>query len=451
MNAKKLIAGILAGTMVLGTASVTTFAAPSATYQATQKVGAITNVSTSLKVGATPCTWFTPNTFSDALQITDKPVTVTFNNVGTATTPDMMAWCIVYSSTTGACYGGNGHPLTGDESYTAGVAAKAHEYIAIRGDAYAYTYRYDTSTKSGELTATEWTADGVIDYSKLKDGIVVNKVGDLPESWTTYTKGAVLPNGSDCSDWAAAIKDGVQGKIVAYLKDSKTAVIDYTLNGVTTETTIPLTGTNNTYFCLGADNGTIKDVKYSYSLLSQSDVKVTLSGKTSYTYNGKVQKPTVKVTDKNGAAIAASNYTVTYSNASSKKVGSYQIKVSFKAGTPYEGFTDSNFTYTINKAKQTLKLKATSVKVKVNTVKKKKKTVKMYVKGNSTTIKVTSMNKKAVTVKKAKKSSKKGYTQYNLTVKKGTKKGTYKVTMYAKSNANYKQSAVKTFKVKVVK
>lgn len=57
--------------------------------------------------------------------------------------------------------------------------------------------------------------------------------------------------------------------------------------------------------------------------------------KTSFTYNSKVQKPTVTVKGSDGKAIDASNYTITYSNKNSKKVGEYKATIKFKGN--YEG------------------------------------------------------------------------------------------------------------------
>lgn len=52
--------------------------------------------------------------------------------------------------------------------------------------------------------------------------------------------------------------------------------------------------------------------------------------KTSFKYNKKVQKPGVVVKDSKGNIIDASNYTVTYSNKKSKKVGEYKVTIKFK-------------------------------------------------------------------------------------------------------------------------
>lgn len=67
--------------------------------------------------------------------------------------------------------------------------------------------------------------------------------------------------------------------------------------------------------------------------------KIQLS-RTSYTYNGKVKKPTVKVTDSNNRVISADNYTVTYS-AGRKYVGTYRVTVRFKGN--YSGTVTKTF------------------------------------------------------------------------------------------------------------
>ena len=71
--------------------------------------------------------------------------------------------------------------------------------------------------------------------------------------------------------------------------------------------------------------------------------KFTLSN-TSFTYNGKTHKPSITIQDSEGYTIAPSNYTVSYSNSNSKKVGKYTITVTFKEN--YEG--SKTLTYYIN-------------------------------------------------------------------------------------------------------
>ena len=57
--------------------------------------------------------------------------------------------------------------------------------------------------------------------------------------------------------------------------------------------------------------------------------KVKLSKK-SFKYNKKVQRTTIIIKDGNGKAVKKSNYTITYSNKNSKKVGEYTVKIKFK-------------------------------------------------------------------------------------------------------------------------
>lgn len=69
--------------------------------------------------------------------------------------------------------------------------------------------------------------------------------------------------------------------------------------------------------------------------------KITLS-KTSYVYDGKAKKPTVKVTDAAGETISASRYTVSYASGR-KNTGKYKVTVRFK-GSKYEGSMSTYFT-----------------------------------------------------------------------------------------------------------
>ena len=67
--------------------------------------------------------------------------------------------------------------------------------------------------------------------------------------------------------------------------------------------------------------------------------KVTLST-TTYTYNGKTKKPSVKVKDSKGKTIKKSYYKVSYSSGR-KNVGTYKVKVTFKK--KYKGSITKTF------------------------------------------------------------------------------------------------------------
>lgn len=70
-----------------------------------------------------------------------------------------------------------------------------------------------------------------------------------------------------------------------------------------------------------------------------SKPKVTLSTST-YTYNGKTKKPSVKVKDSKGMTVKKSYYKISYSSGR-KNVGTYKVKVTFKK--KYKGSVTKTF------------------------------------------------------------------------------------------------------------
>ena len=95
---------------------------------------------------------------------------------------------------------------------------------------------------------------------------------------------------------------------------------------------------------------------------------------------------------------------------------------------------------------QTIKLTGASKSFKVKALKKAKKTFTVKVSGAKTALTLT-QNAKAKKAKVKAKAS--GKTKVKVTVPKGTKKGTYKITVKAKKTSSYKASAAKTITVKV--
>lgn len=169
-------------------------------------------------------------------------------------------------------------------------------------------------------------------------------------------------------------------------------------------------------------------------------VKTIALSKTSYAYNGKVQKPSVTVKDaKNGSLKLNTDYTVIYSGGQ-KNAGTYKVVVKGKGNYDFT----KTLTYKITKATATVKISTSSKTVKYRKVKKKKQTFNLSASASSKgklTYKKTSGNNK-ITVSKTGK----------VTVKKGLKKGTYKVKIKVSAAAvtNYNAaSATKTIKVVV--
>ena len=196
-------------------------------------------------------------------------------------------------------------------------------------------------------------------------------------------------------------------------------------------------------------NSNVLIVRVVQETVDIGQTKVALS-KSAYTYNGKVQKPSIK-TIKGMELKAGTDYEATWPKGS-KNAGKYTVTITGIG--KYTGTTDA--TYTINKANNPITLKAKTVKVKYKKLKKKAKTIK---RANAFAVSKAKgkLSYKLVSAKKGKKSFRKKFSVNaktgKITVKKRLKKGTYKVKVKVKAagNANYKASAWKpvTFKVKV--
>jgi uncharacterized protein YkwD len=136
---------------------------------------------------------------------------------------------------------------------------------------------------------------------------------------------------------------------------------------------------------------------------------ITLSA-TSYTYDGKVKKPTVTVKDSKGNKIATSNYTVTYASGC-KNVGSYNVTIKFKGN--YSGTVTK--TFKINPKGTTIsKLTATSKGFKATWKKQGTQTtgyqIRYSTKSNMSGAKTVTVSKNATTSKNISKlSAKKKY------------------------------------------
>ena len=174
--------------------------------------------------------------------------------------------------------------------------------------------------------------------------------------------------------------------------------------------------------------------------------KIKLS-KTSFTYNGKVQKPSIKAT---GLKKGTDYIVLKWDNSSSKKVGTYGVNI---AGTGnYDG--DFWLRYTIKKAANPMTLKARTATVKRSKVKKKAQTIKRA-KAFTVSKAKGKLSYKLVSAKKGKKSFKKKFKinakTGNVTANKGLKKGTYKVKVKVKAagNSSYKASAWKNVTIKI--
>ena len=187
--------------------------------------------------------------------------------------------------------------------------------------------------------------------------------------------------------------------------------------------------------------------------------KVKLSA-ANYTYNGKVQRP--KVVSVGGMTLkSGTDCTIKWSNDSPKDAGTYTVTVTGKG--VYKGTAKASFR--IAKASNPFKAKAKKVKIKFRKLRKKARTIKRAkaVKLTSVMGKVTykkvsvSKIRKTKSGKKTVKAGKKTAAKFKvnkktgkITLKKGIKKGTYKlkVKVTAAGNNNYK-AGTRTITVRI--
>lgn len=186
-----------------------------------------------------------------------------------------------------------------------------------------------------------------------------------------------------------------------------------------------------------------KAESYKINKASINGMALVLS-KTSFTYNGSVQKPTIKTVG-GKKLVSGTDYTAVWSNSKSKTAGKYTVKVTGKGN--YTG-TSAAAAYTINKAANTMTVAAKTANVSAAKLKSGNVTVKRS--------KVLSVSKAQGTVTYSKVSGNSkitiNKTTGNVTVKKGLAKGTYKVkvSITAAGNTNYKNKTVKkTFTIAV--
>ncbi len=228
---------------------------------------------------------------------------------------------------------------------------------------------------------------------------------------TTTTKATLTKNGSIVK------KCTVCGKVassttIKYAKTFKLSTTTYTYNGgvktptVTVKDSAGKTLKKNTDYTVtyaaGRKNvGTYKvtvKMKGNYSGTKTLTFKINPAkissyklSATSYTYDGKVKKPTVTVKNSSGTKLTTSSYTVTYSSGR-KNVGTYKVTIKGKGN--YTG--TKTLTFKINPVKTTVS-KLTAGKKSITVVITKKSTqVTGYQIQYSTSKKFTSAKTKTI-------------------------------------------------------
>jgi len=179
--------------------------------------------------------------------------------------------------------------------------------------------------------------------------------------------------------------------------------------------------------------------------ISIQDEKVVLS-RTAFTYNAKVQKPVIKTIGEKKLK-EGTDYTVVWSNASSKNAGYYTLSIT---GTGlYCGTTRAK--YKINKVSNPITVKRKTAVVNYNKLKEKAQCFKLY----ASVSEKAKTSFKLISVRKGKKSFAKYFkvsSDGKVTVKKGLAKGKYtlKVKVTAAKTKNYlKTTRTKTLIVTI--
>ncbi len=297
-----------------------------------------------------------------------------------------------------------------------------------------------TDTRTGELIIKNVTVGPVnsiysnADYSNTTDDMINDTVNQLLSIAQAQagSKIVTIKNQTVSDVISTQLKDTRKFDYVPYYEGADDLIESGRVMVITGSY-----GTNWTYPVL-------LEAEYSSDIVNVANVKVVLS-KNAFTYNGGVQKPTVTVI--NGLILKEGvDYTLQWSDASPVNAGTYAVTV---VGTgAYTG--TSQVTFTISKAANPLKVKAKTVKVKFSKLKKKAQKLKI-----TKAVKFTKKGQGTMTYKKAKgdKKIKINKKTGKITIKKGLKKGTYKVKVKisAAGNINYLASAVNTvtFKIKV--
>ena len=168
--------------------------------------------------------------------------------------------------------------------------------------------------------------------------------------------------------------------------------------------------------------------------------KIDISSSTDVAYSGKAQSSGLIVLVVDGKTLVEGvDYIVTYDKAVTG-AGTYDLVATIKGIGHYSGEWKTKVRVVVNKKKQVFKKKSVkNRKVKRSKLKKKRIKIKLKPKTNGKGKLVFKRVSKKIKV------SKKGV----VTLKRGLKKGTYKVKVMAKATKNYTKTKWKTIKIKV--
>ncbi len=204
------------------------------------------------------------------------------------------------------------------------------------------SYTYNGSAKKpnitvndGETTLTSGT-DYTVSYSNNTNAgtatVIITGIGNYTGTITktfTINKASYTPTVNAYSGTYDAKSHTIT---ISGVKSGSTIKYKTTSSGTysTTKPTRTSAGTTTVYYQITNDNyKTITgSAKITISARKVSSLSISLST-TTYTYDGKVKKPSVTV-KYNGTTISSSNYTVTYASGR-KNVGTYKVTIKAKS------------------------------------------------------------------------------------------------------------------------
>lgn len=287
----------------------------------------------------------------------------------------------------------------------AGQALKAEDYTVAWSD--------EASSKPGSYTVTITGKEPYIGTAEAEYKI---NAADISKASVVLTKAEYTYNGSVQKPEVRSVT--LNGNVLS-------KGTDYTVEWSNASSKNAGSYTVTVKGC-GNYTGTAQ-ASYRIGKESIKGAKLVLS-KDSYSYNGSVRKPTIKTVG--GKKLKeGTDYTITWSNSNSKKVGKYTVKVTGKGN--YTG-TSAKAKYEIVKAKNTLTVKGKKATLKAKTLKNKAQKLAV------SKVLAVSGAKGTVTYKKTKGNKKITINQKTgkVTVASGLKAGTYTVTVKVKAAGN---------------
>lgn len=307
---------------------------------------------------------------------------------------------------------------------------------------------------SGSTTLTVTSTNPYYVVTSEKAEMVIN----APSGSVSYTDGAVSIDTEKCGTKLADYLGNAVIKITD--KDGKTSeytasdVIDSTgkidldasvRQGRQTVTVFPSYGEYSftiSYAGFEDVKGNIVKEKKAQTITTGSSKYTKTYGNAAFSLSAKSEEDAAMTYKSSNTKVAAVSEA---GKVTIKGAGTATITINAAETDNYKAASET-VTLTVKKASQSISIKNASKTIKASSVKKSSKTYSFTVKGKKTALKTSALTK---TQKKAiSKVSVSGNT-VKVTVKKSAKKGTYKLSVYAASTANYNKSATKTITVKI--